>query len=351
MALGILSDPRARGRRPRRAMAGATLKCGQPGYAGLGALGATIPANCWDTPGFKQCNTDAWKIAQRKCITEGLAQKQYGGDWETCQNVQAADASYFGCALRLCPPPLPTRPTSSGGWTWKNQTPNASVKAFQDHINQAITQQGYKPIVADGRLGPATCGAFNFVDMKRFGALFANDPIQNIGICQSFTNPTKIGSSTPEKSPTNADAQMMDAKYAGLPWLKPDPRVAQLQQEINRQLASNDYLPIAVTGMLDPPTCGAMHELDEISGSHWIASWGPIGIPDCPSIVRPTKKPEALPPLVVTASPPVAPGPAAPAPTEVAKTGLSAGSILGGGLLAAAMVGGYVWWKKKTGGA
>jgi hypothetical protein len=293
--------------------------------------------------------SDGWVVAERKCVTEGLAKQNYGGDVGKCKQVLADDYAYFGCAMRLCPPPPPVRPTSSGGWTWKNTTPNASVKLFQEHLNVAMARAGYKPIVADGRLGPATCGAFNFVRQEDL-QLFANDPIQNIGICQAFTNPTRVGSSSPEKNPTSPEGKALDEKYAGLPWMKPDPRVPALQAEINRQLTSHDYEPIPVSGMLDPPTCGAMHELDEVAGMRWVASWGPIQMADCPSIIRPRKKAVAQIPIVVAVPTPGTPAPAPSDPTATA-TGLSAGALLGGSLLAAAMVGGYVWWKKKTGGA
>jgi hypothetical protein len=314
-------------------------------------LGATVPANCWDAPGFKDCNVQGWNLAETKCRQNGqpteLAIDPVTGviDIDACKQRQADDYLYYGCAMRICPPPAPVHPTSSGGWTWMNTTPNASVKLFQQHLNTALAADGYKLITADGRLGPATCGAFNFV-AGNHPDLFANDPIENIGICQSFTNPTKVGNTKPEPSPTSPEAKQLDKQYGGLPWLVADPRVAALQQQINPQLDSNGFLPIQITGMLDPPTCGAMVWLDQNTGSQWMATWGPRGGGACPSMVMPT--PKKLPPKPVPVVPPKpTPAPAPPAPSAAT----SSLSMLGVGLLALVGVGGYAYYKHKTGGA
>lgn len=342
MALGILDNKQMVRRQgaqslPRRAMSGV-------------GLGATVPANCWDTPGFKDCNAQGWNIAETKCRSNGqptaLATQSYGGNVDACKQAQADDYLYFGCAMRLCPPPAPKHPTSSGGWTWMNTTPNASVQLFQQHLNQALKSEGYKTITADGRMGPATCGAFNFVAGK-YPALFAKDPIENIGICQSFTNPTKVGSTKPEPSPSSPEAKQLDQQYGGLPWLVADARVADLQNQINRQLDSNGFLPIGITGMLDPPTCGAMVYLDQTTGSLWMASWGPRGGGACPAMVMPTPKPTVAPLPSPVLPPAPSPAPAPPAPADTS----SAFSMLGVGLLAAVAVGGYAYYKHKTGGA
>lgn len=333
MSLGILGGPRKQ-KAPYRAMSGV-------------ALGATIPSSCWDKPGFKDCNAQGWTQAEAVCRQSGnptaLAWDKYDGDVDRCKQGEADDYAYFGCVLRLCPPPAPVHPTTQGGWTWMNTTPNASVKTFQEHLNIALQSDGYKMITADGRLGPATCGAFNFVG----GAhpdLFKDDPYANIGVCQSFTNPTKVGSSKPEPSPSSAEAQKLDQQYGGLPWMVGDPRVADLQSQINRQLASNDFLAIRITGMLDPPTCGAMFWLDTNTGTRWLSTWGPKGGGPCPSMVMPTPKPKPVVPKPVTPTP-------SPEPTPAPTPATSSASMLGVGLLAAVAIGGYAYWKHKTGGA
>lgn len=336
MSLGILGHGRAA--RPQRAIRG----------LGAAALGATIPAKCWDTAGFKDCNAKGWDVAESKCRQSGqptaLANQKYGGSVDACKQAEADDYAYFGCALRLCPPATVPSPKTYNGWTWMSTTANSEIKTFQDHVNQAITAQGYKPITADGRLGPATCGAFNFVDMAKYQSLFAKDPVDNLRICQSFVNPTKVGQSKPVPSPTSPEGAELDKQFGGLPWMVADARVAGLQQQINRALDDNGFLPIPVSGMLDPQTCGAMIFLDQATGSVLLKSWGPRGGGACPSAIAPTRKP-----VPVVAKPTVTPTTTAPAPAEASSAGGM--GALGVGLLAAAVVGGVVWWKSKTGGA
>src|SRR5262249_15476854 len=149
------------------------------------------------------------------------------------------------------------------------------------------------------------CGAWNFVDMTKYKALFANDPVGNIGICQSFTNPTKVGQTKPDKLPVSAEAKKLDQQYGGLPWMVADSRVQGLQQDINRALDDNGFLAIPVPGMLDPPTCGAILWLDQNTGTNLFATWGPRGGGACPSVVAPVPKPVP----VATPSPVVTPKP------------------------------------------
>ena len=207
MSLGVLGGQSRRRRRPQ-----------------VQALGATIPSTCWDKPGFKDCHARMWEVARDAC-EGGLAKKEYGGNVGTCIDTEANDGAYYGCALRICPPPVQPSPISYGGWTWLSSTPNASIKTFQTHLNTALSREGYKPINADGKLGPATCGAFKTVGGAHPG-LFTADPIANLRICQAWTNPTKVGQTKPVSDPVSPIAAELDQKYGQLPWGKPDDRVA-----------------------------------------------------------------------------------------------------------------------------
>jgi hypothetical protein len=321
------------------------------GYSGLGnvgGLGAVVPASCWSTPGFKECNEQSWKVAEDKCIRQGLATSQYGGDWVKCKSEQAADYSYFGCALRICPPPPVKRPTSSGGWTWgKTATPNPGIKAFQDHLNVCLDRNGFKRIVADGYLGPATCGAFKTV-AGSCPDQFASDPIGNIGICQSFTNPTKLGATSPVKDPVSDEAKKLDQQFGQLPWQRQDPRAANLQLGLNQQLTGHEYLPVPVSGQLDATMCGGMRFLDQNTGSQWMPSWGQ----NCQAFIDPRRKQVTAPPAPKPITPGPATGPGGQSSSPVVTAAKSnANMLIAGGLLTAALVGGYAYYQSKTGGA
>jgi hypothetical protein len=348
MTLGILGNSaRPIARLP--SMRGTPPLLALPSMRGYAGLGATVPANCWDKPGFKDCNAQAWKVAETRCITQGLAEKSYGGDWVKCKEVQANDYAYYGCALRICPPPVQPAPKTVGGWTWASPTPNPGILAFQNHINACLTRNGFKPIVADGRIGPATCGAF-----KTIGGIcpenFATDPVANIAVCASWLNPTKVGESQPVKDPHSAEAQELDAKFGGLPWMVRDNRVPNLQEGLNQQLTGHEFLPVPTSGMLDATMCGGMRWLDVNTGSRWMPSWGQ----KCQAFTDPKRRAAPGPSGPSGPSGPTGPtGPAAPrAPVPApapAKT--SNAMMIAGGLLAAVAVGGYAWYKSKTGGA
>lgn len=320
MSLGVLGGQSRRRRRPQ-----------------VQALGATIPSTCWDKPGFKDCHARMWEVARDAC-EGGLAKKEYGGNVGTCIDTEANDGSYYGCALRICPPPVQPSPISYGGWTWLSSTPNASIKTFQTHLNTALSREGYKPINADGKLGPATCGAFKTVGGAHPG-LFTSDPIANLRICQAWTNPTKVGQTKPVSDPVSPIAAELDQKYGQLPWGQPDDRVASLQQQLNVQLVGHGLKPIGVTGMLDSATCGAMRFLDRETGSRWMATWGAAckGFAEPAATLPPeTPKPATVPtttvPVVVDAGP-------------SSTSGSSAGLIAAG--LAVVAVAGGLWAKSK----
>lgn len=321
MGLGVLALQQRP--RPRRAA-----------QTGFGALGATIPSTCWDKPGFKDCHGKMWASARDAC-EGGLAKSDYNGNVSVCIDTEASDRSYYGCALRICPPPVKPSPISSGGWTWGNTTPNASVKTFQTHLNVALEREGYKPIAADGRLGPATCGAFKVVGGIH-PTLFTKDPIQNLVICQAWTNPTKVGATKPVADPVSREAAELDREYGGLPWGQPDERVVNLQSQINAQLMGHGMLPIAVSGRLDAPTCGAMRWLDRETGSRWMATWGQ----HCAGFVEPTPSTKPIVPgTTKPATVAVTTVPDAAAPAEGKKSnalviGALAALLVGAGIVA-----------------
>lgn len=345
MSLGILGNPDSR--RRARPLRGTPPLFALPTMRGYGALGATVPANCWDKPGFKDCNARAWQVAEDRCIRQGMAAREYGGDWVKCKSDQASDYAYYGCAMRICPPKIAPAPKTVGGWTWASPTPNPSIKAFQDHINACLTRHGFKPIAADGRIGPATCGAFKTVGGD-CPDLFVSDPIGNIAVCQSWTNPTKVGATTPVKDPHSAEAAELDKRFGGLAWLQPDDRATMLQQGLNQQLTGHEMLPIPVSGKLDATMCGGMRFLDTNTGSSWMPTWGG----NCQAFIDPRRKAQPVVPVPTAPPGPVGPLPTSPASSSAAVAPKSSNAMMiAGGLLAAALVGGYAYYQSKTGGA
>lgn len=62
---------------------------------------------------------------------------------------------------------------------------SAKTKALQDATNAALAAKGYCPIAADGKLGPATCGARNRLTIDDTTGAFYNNP----STCASYTTP------------------------------------------------------------------------------------------------------------------------------------------------------------------
>jgi hypothetical protein len=253
--------------------------------------------------------------------------------------------------MRICPPPVAPAPKTVGGWTWgRTPSPNPGILAFQQHINTCLDRNGFKRITADGFIGPATCGAFKTV-AGSCPENFASDPVANIAVCASWVNPTKLGETQPVKDPVSDEAKRLDQQFGGLPWMQNDSRATMLQQGLNQQLDGHELLPVPVSSKLDATMCGGMRWLDVNTGSQWMPSWGK----NCQAFTDPRRKATAAPvgPVgpVGPGPGPVGPvGPVGPAPGP-APAGTSNAMMIAGGLFAAALVGGYAYYKSKTGGA
>lgn len=143
---------------------------------GLGAVQSTIPAECWDKPGFKDAHAEAYKKAQAQCSPSYYPYPSQ----EQCI-VTFADA--------YAKPACSGSGASSSGFAWKNTTANPAVKTMQIDINKVLTKNGYASIGTDGKLGPGTCGGARVAD--RHGGNFVSK-YGLASICQSYTEPQKL---------------------------------------------------------------------------------------------------------------------------------------------------------------
>lgn len=89
------------------------------------------------------------------------------------------------------------RQVSGLGLTYDNQTPDDATKALQILLSGLLSAKGMAPITADGKLGPATCGAARWLDQNTGSALQAQYGLTSI--CQSYTDPKPAGSATTPK--------------------------------------------------------------------------------------------------------------------------------------------------------
>jgi len=230
----------------------------------------------------------------------------------------------------------------SGAYRWCSKTEpcpsgDPRVTALQKALNVALKAHGFQLLTVDGKLGAGTCGAIAWS-----GTLPQSDPLWSTpGIdelmnpsapsCKTFTYPTPVGSSKPFIPPSTF--------RAGLPWMEVSAQSGTVQGQINNDLVAHGYNPIAVTGMLDAPMCGAMRVAKDEWGMDYLTAYGG----NCQAFQAPTRK--ALP------APP--PGPARADEDEEPhaaltpkKSGVATAWVIGGLAVAAGLAGLYSVSKK-----
>jgi hypothetical protein len=307
---------------------------GMRGMRGLGgALGAsTIPGNCWDATGFKDCHAQQFAQAQSECAA-GMAAESYGGDMDTCVERNADAYAWAACVGKYCP--QDTKPTASGAGTfsWRNTSPNATVKKLQNALNPYLKANGANQISADGKLGSGTCGAAYWVDGVA-GTTFYTD-YGLASICKALTMPTKAGTKTPVQTisvvpqTTIVPGQAATTEKSALPWDVFDADTSAVQQRLNTQLEAADMNPLTVAGVLNAPTCGAMKWAKDTQGFDILSIQGV----NCQGFTAPTKKMTASGPVVIPSASSVTPGggsalpqPAKTSQASMATTGLLVGA-------------------------
>lgn len=310
---------------------GASLGHARRGMRGLGAgVASTIPGPCWDVTGFKDCHATWFAQAQKDC-QGGEAAANFGGDMDSCTDVYADQYAIQNCVPKYCPATLPT--TQAGGLT------AAQVTAIQQATNVALTANGYKTIAVDGKLGPATCGASNYLMQNHGDGTYVKYNLA--AYCSAWTNPTKVGSTVPQQVTVLQESDGITIPTVPA-WGQSTATLANTQRQINASLDASGYQSIPVTGVLDAQTCGAMQWMKQNMGQDLLSTTGP----NCQAFILPTKKPASSTPGTApkgSTPPSVAP----PAPTPPGTHPLTSASLAIGGLALLAAGGAYYYAKKK----
>lgn len=133
-------------------------------------LGA-VPSACWSVTGFKPCVDASFKAAQTTCYAQKayaeanpgspqalIWQSQFGGNFGNCTSYYN-EPGVNACVAKFCNKDQPATNYPWGVYS-------AQTKTLQDQLNQKLSTPnlpdapyGYMPINADGKVGPATCGA------------------------------------------------------------------------------------------------------------------------------------------------------------------------------------------------
>jgi hypothetical protein len=241
------------------------------------------------------------------------------------------------------------RPVAAAGLgadacVWKNTTPDPNITGVQNWLNKSLAAHSYNKIGVDGKLGPATCGAWLYM-MDNFDDFYeSQDPGGAwMDCCQGWTWPTKVGSSTPEKNTYLAN-MWAEATKAGLPIGTYSDKTLEVQKQLNTNLVSHDMSPIDADGKLGAATCGAARWVDKNTGQ-WFFDYNAI----CKSFTDPTSAKVAA--NTVKVPPPSTVVPVAPADSALVlnsgKGKTSTATMVTGGIVVAALAGGYYWAKKK----
>lgn len=307
-----------------------------------GALGgSTLPGNCWDVPGFKDCHAQAFAQAQRECGA-GMADESYGGNMGECIERNADAYAWAGCVNKYCKPSLTPKISGPQPITFRNTTFNATVAKLQSALNPLLKKNGANQIAVDGKLGPGTCGAAYWIDGAE-GTSYYND-YGLPQICKAMTMPTKAGTTTPVTTIAVAPQTTVTpggafTEKAGLPWDVFDADTAEVQKRLNVQLDASDMNPLNTGGVLNAPTCGAMKWAKETQGIDLLSIQGQ----NCQGFQAPTKRIKpSLPEAPAPTGPSSPTGPLPPAP------GISAASMATTGLVLGALtLGGYYLGKKQ----
>lgn len=327
MSLGILGGG---GQSKKMARPLAHAPVGRFSLRGLGgALGAsTLPGNCWDAAGFKDCHAQQYAQAKSECAA-GMAAANYGGDMDTCVERNADAYAWAACVGKYCP--QSTKPTASGASTfsWRNTVPNATVKKLQAALNPYLKKLGANTIGVDGILGSGTCGAAYWVDGIAGTSFYTDYGLANI--CKALTMPTKAGTKTPVQTISVAPQTTITktesfTEKSALPWDAFDADTAEVQKRLNIQLDAADMNLLTANGVLNAPTCGAMKWAKDTQGFDLLTTQGQ----NCQGFTAPTKRVKASTPVVVPPASTVTPTSTLPEPAKTSRASMATTGLVMG---------------------
>lgn len=328
MTLGILGGSSGKKMARPLAYAPAGYRFGRSMRGLGGALGASnIPGACWDAAGFKDCHATQYAQAKSEC-EGGMARDNYGGDVDTCVERNADAYAWAACVGKYCP--QSTKPTASGASTfsWRNTSPNATVKKLQTALNPYLKKNGANTLTVDGLLGSGTCGAAYWVDGIEGTSFYTDYGLASI--CKATSMPTKAGTKTPVQIITVAPQTTVTktdstTERTDLPWDSFDPSTQAVQQRLNIMLDAADMNVLAANGVLNAPTCGAMRWGKTTQGIDLLSVQGQ----NCQGFTDPTKRIKAATPVVIpsaSSNAPVTSSPVKTSQASMATTGLVIGA-------------------------
>jgi hypothetical protein len=243
---------------------------------------------------------------------------------------------------------------TTGAFVWCSSshpcaTGDPRVKSLQTALNKVLSAHHMQLLVTDGKFGAKTCGAMAWlaaVPPEEWSSdpVIADAPnymVDDTGhsVCLSYTTPTPVGST----KPVDLNKEIgITLPPAGAQWMQPNADMTGLQSGLNHDLAEHDYDPIAVTGVLDAPTCGAMKFAKDNWGmSDYFQRYGG----NCQAYVTPHKTASAAPPPATKTVATTDGG--GPTPLGVKKKGMTTAWVVGGLGVAAGIAALFAMKKKR----
>lgn len=297
------------------------------GALGTATITSQVPWQCWQSSDFQSCHAQGFNSAAADCATK--AATEFDGNMDNCMITYNDLYDAENCEPKYCASSMPA----------VSQPANVTdIKNIQAALNTQLAAQGFKPIAVDGKIGPATCGAATYISALTPGASNPLSAYLGPNVCMTMTYPTRVGTTTPVSVPTLPTTQIVPGQDAppliNHVWMTPDSQMAQIQNDCNAILAAHGYRPIAITGMLDAPTCGAMRWIKNNTGTDMLSVSGM----NCQAYTDPQKLPNS------PGSTPLQPGgPGTPVSKPISS------AAMGMGILAALVVGGGYYYAKKKG--